>query len=145
MRLFLVALVAALVAVPAEAKTIKVQMRNFADGRPMVFSPAFVQAVPGDTIVFVATDKGHDAASIPGILPPGATALAGKMGQDATLVVSKPGLYGVKCTPHFVMGMVALIKVGTAASNDSAARAAISTTPGLAKKNLTALLDRAKG
>lgn len=31
--------------------------------------------------------------------------------------MTEPGLYGVKCTPHFAMGMVALVQVGDAPAN----------------------------
>lgn len=40
------------------------------------------------------------------------------------LTVTEPGLYGVKCSPHVTMGMVALIQVGAApAPNLEAAKA----------------------
>mgnify|MGYP006188880013 CR=1 FL=1 len=38
-------------------------------GGAMVFSPAFVQARPGDTIRFVPTNPGHNAETIAGPLP----------------------------------------------------------------------------
>ena len=35
-----------------------------------------------------------------------------KIGKDYVLTLTAEGLYGVKCTPHYVMGMVALIQAG---------------------------------
>lgn len=40
------------------------------------------------------------------------------------LTVTEPGVYGIKCTPHFAMGMVMLVQVGDAPANLDAAKAA---------------------
>jgi pseudoazurin len=42
-----------------------------------------------------------------------ATPFAGKSGEDVAVTFDKPGAYGVKCSPHYGMSMVALIVVGT--------------------------------
>ena len=44
------------------------------------------------------------------------------MNKDFVLTVEKDGVYGVKCTPHYGMGMIALISVGEP-TNIEAARA----------------------
>lgn len=44
--------------------------------------------------------------------------------EEYILTVTERGLYGVKCTPHFAMGMVALIQVGDAPTNLEAAQTA---------------------
>ena len=49
------------------------------------------------------------------MLPADATPFVGKVNQDVTVTFDKPGVYGVKCLPHYGMGMVALIVVGTPA------------------------------
>ena len=41
----------------------------------MVFEPALVKIEPGDTVKFVATNKGHNAETIKGMLPEGADAV----------------------------------------------------------------------
>ena len=41
----------------------------------MVFEPALVKIAPGDTVKFVATNKGHNAETIKGMLPEGADAV----------------------------------------------------------------------
>ena len=34
------------------------------------------------------------------------------MNQNAEFVAEKPGIYGIKCHPHYTMGIVALIIAG---------------------------------
>jgi pseudoazurin len=114
-----------LLALPAVSAEIEIKMLNKgSDGQPMVFEPAAVRAAPGDTIKFVVVDKGHDAASIPGLVPEGVAAIKGKINQELSVVVDAPGAYVFKCTPHFGMGMVALVVVGDAPANLDAVKAA---------------------
>jgi pseudoazurin len=121
MRTFAALLAAvALTAGTAEAATHEVKMLNRGEAGAMIFEPAFVKAEPGDEIVFVSTDKGHNAESIEGMLPAGVAAFKSKLGDDFTLTVTEDGVYGVKCTPHYAMGMVALIQVGEAGNADEA-------------------------
>jgi pseudoazurin len=46
------------------------------------------------------------------------------MGQEVVVTFTVPGAYAVKCTPHFAMGMVALIVVGDAPVDLDAVKAA---------------------
>lgn len=109
-----------LVGSAAFAETIEVQMLNKGTEGAMVFEPAFVAAQPGDTIHFISVDKGHNAESIKGMLPEGAEEFKSKIGADFELVVETEGLYGIKCTPHYSLGMIALIQVGDAVNLDAA-------------------------
>jgi pseudoazurin len=128
--------------VPAQAAEFEVKMLNKGpDNQAMVFDPPFLKIQPGDTVKFVAADKGHDAESIPGMLPAGATPFKGKMSQDVSVTFDKPGLYGYRCVPHFGMGMVGLIEVGGSTANLDAAKQV--KLPPLATKRMTALLDQA--
>lgn len=102
----------------------QVHMLNKGEAGAMVFEPAFVKAEPGDVIHFIPTDKSHNVESIAGILPEGVEPFKSKVNQEYSLTVTEPGLYGVKCTPHFAMGMVGLIQVGAEASNLEAAKTA---------------------
>jgi pseudoazurin len=96
------------------AAEIEVKMLNKgSDGEKMVFEPALIIANVGDTITFLPTDKGHMAASVKGMLPEGAKKFKGKTNKPVSYVVSNDGLYGVRCTPHYANGMVALIAVGS--------------------------------
>ncbi|TPL78527.1 pseudoazurin [Mesorhizobium sp. B2-3-13] len=114
MKLPLVAAAVALLALAgaASAEEHVVQMLNKGEKGAMVFQPAFVRAVPGDTVKFVPTDKTHNAEIIKGMLPEGADAFKGKPSEEITVTLTKEGVYGVRCAPHYGMGMVALIAVG---------------------------------
>lgn len=106
------AFAAVLMAGSAHAADHQVQMLNKGEKGAMVFQPDFVVAAPGDTITFVPTDKLHDVQSIKDMIPEGATPFKGKMNEKVTITVDKEGIYGVKCTPHYGMGMVAMVVVG---------------------------------
>jgi pseudoazurin len=111
-----------LLVAPAFAADHEIKMLNKGEAGTMVFEPAFVQAQPGDTVTFVATDKGHNAETIKDMLPEGAETFKGKMGETITVTLDAPGVYGVKCAPHFGMGMVVLITVGDDLPNLDAAK-----------------------
>lgn len=108
---------------PALAADHEIRMLNKGADGPMVFEPAFLRVEPGDTVHFIAVDKGHNVESIDGMLPEGTGPFKGKLNQDFALTVTAPGVYGVKCLPHFTMGMVALIQAGPAPANLAAAQA----------------------
>ena len=120
-------------AAAASETTHTVQMLNKGEAGAMVFEPAYIAAQPGDTITFVPTDRGHNAATIEGILPEGAEAFEGGMGEEVSITVTEEGLYGVQCDPHAGMGMVAVIQVG-AATNLEAVTAAAEELRGKAKE-----------
>jgi pseudoazurin len=109
--------------VPALAADYEVHMLNKGVAGAMVFEPAFVQAQPGDTVTFIPTDKGHNVEAIKDMLPEGVEIFKSKINETYTLTVDVPGVYGVKCTPHFAMGMVGLIVVGDDTSNLEAIKA----------------------
>ncbi|KOC28587.1 blue copper protein [Comamonas testosteroni] len=94
------------------AETIEIKMLNRGPHGAMVYEPEFVKIAPGDSVKFLATSSGHDAVSITGMAPAGATPFRGKTNQEITVTMTEPGLYGVKCQPHYAMGMVMLIQVG---------------------------------
>ena len=82
---------------------------------------AFVKAAVGDTITFISTDKGHNAESIDDMLPEKVEEFKSRMGEDFAITLTEEGLYGVKCTPHYTMGMVALIQAGAPVNLDKVA------------------------
>ena len=61
---------------------------------------------------FVPVQGGHNAATIDGMIPEGAEPFRSQIDEDFTVTLTEPGLYGIKCSPHFSMGMVMLIEVG---------------------------------
>ena len=103
----------------AQAAEHEVKLLNKGAAGAMVFEPSFVKAAVGDTVTFVATDKGHNVEAIADMLPAGVETFKSKMGEDFVLTLTAEGLYGVKCTPHFMMGMVGLIQAGAPVNQDA--------------------------
>lgn len=136
----------AVIASGAQAAEIQVLMLNKGtDGTAMTFEPALIKAQPGDTIHFVAKDKGHNVESIKGFSPAGFADVTGKMNEDLTVKLDKPGAYGFDCKPHYVMGMVALAIVGKPESLEEAKKtAATGNMPNLAKARFTKLFEKAE-
>ncbi len=96
----------------ATAETFEVKMLNKGEGGRMIFEPSALRIAAGDTVIFLATDKGHNAESIKGMTPDGAAEFAGKINEEIEVTLTEPGFYGVQCKPHFAMGMVMVIAVG---------------------------------
>lgn len=136
--------VVTLAAVPAYAKEHQVKMLNKgSDGSLMVFEPAFIKIAPGDTVKFVATQKGHNAESIAGMAPAGGTTFKGKINEEISVKFNKEGVYGYKCLPHLGMGMVGVVQVGRPV-NKGQAVAAAAKLPGMGKKRMVELVARAR-
>ena len=133
------ALAGLLLASAAQAADHQVQMLNKGEKGAMVFQPDYVAAAPGDTVTFVPTDKSHNVESIKDMLPEGAATFKGKMNEQITVTVDKEGVYGVKCLPHYGMGMVALVVVGKPVNLEQA-KAAKQT--GKAKKVFAELFEQ---
>lgn len=111
-----------LAAAPAWAADHEVEMLNRGDAGPMVFEPAALKIETGDTVTFVATDPGHNAETIAGMIPEDAEQFRTNIGETVTITFDTEGVYGIKCTPHFGMGMVGLIQVGDEPANVEAAK-----------------------
>lgn len=95
------------------AEKFHIEMLNKAeDGRIMAFEPAVVRAQPGDTITFVARDKGHNSALMKGSAPEGAEPWQGKINEEISVTLTEPGVYMYQCTPHLGLGMIGAIVVG---------------------------------
>ncbi len=117
----------------------EIKMLNKGEKGAMVFEPDFLKVEPGDTIKFVATDKGHNAESIKGMLPEGAATFKGKVNEEIVYTVEKEGVYGIKCTPHYAMGMVMLVVAGEPVNADEAKTV---KHPGKAKNHFAALFEQ---
>ena len=105
------------------AANFEVKMLNQGASGVMVFEPAFLKINTGDTVTFLATDAAHNSASIPGMLPKGASSWNGELSRDIAVTFDVPGVYGYQCTPHSMMAMVGVIQVGNNNSNLDSAKA----------------------
>ncbi|MCU1727431.1 pseudoazurin [Pseudomonas sp. 7P_10.2_Bac1] len=105
-------LTTALIGSSALAQTYEVKMLTRSAKAGMVYEPDYLQIAPGDTVRFVPTQSGHNAASLPSLWPEGAQTFISMIDQTFEQTFTVPGLYGVQCTPHLAMGMVMLIQVG---------------------------------
>lgn len=108
-------LLATALAAPGLAETVEVQMLNRGEAGTMVFEPAFVHISPGDSVKFVAADRGHNSETIDDMIPEGAEPFAGKINEEIEVTLATEGLYALQCKPHFAMGMVMIIAVGDVA------------------------------
>lgn len=97
---------------PAFAEMHEVQMLNRGEAGPMVFEPDFLRIEPGDKVKFIATDPAHNAESILEMIPEGAETFKGKINEEIEVTFDVEGLYGIKCLPHYAMGMVMTVAVG---------------------------------
>lgn len=123
-------------AAPA-ARTYTVKMLNRGAAGIMVFDTSILRIKPGESVTFVPADMGHNAESIPGMVPAGAQPFKGAMNKPLTVTFTRPGVYGFKCAPHYSMGMVGVVVVG-APTNLAQAKAV--NQPGRAKQVMTGLL-----
>ena len=96
----------------ANAESFEVQMLNRGESGNMIFEPAFLRLAPGDTVKFVATDRGHNAEAIPEMTPENVEPFKGRINEEIEVTFDTEGVYGVRCKPHFAMGMVMTIAVG---------------------------------
>ncbi|WP_192178406.1 pseudoazurin [Mesorhizobium amorphae] len=104
----------------ANAEEHIVQLLTKGDKGSMVFQPNFIKAALGDTVKFVPGDKTHNVETIQGMIPDGAQEFKGKVGETITVTLTQEGVYGVKCNPHYGLGMVALIVIGKPVNLDAA-------------------------
>jgi pseudoazurin len=140
-KLVLVAALA-LAASPALAANVDVQLLNKGDKGAMVFQPDLVKIAVGDTVTFQPTDKGHDVDGAAGNIPTAATPFKTKMSEGLTQTFTVPGVYVVKCDPHYPMGMVGVVVVGDDLSNLDALKAV--KNPKLAQTRLDAIFAELK-
>lgn len=135
-----ISLACAASAATAAEHEIKIKNTN-GKGKFMVFEPDFLKVAPGDTVKFTLVDKNHNAEAIKEVWPEGVEPLKGEMNQDAEFVIEKPGYYGIKCHPHYTMGMVALIVAG---DPENKAQFDAFKAPGGAKKRWDELVKQIK-
>lgn len=117
----------------AQGEMHEVDMLNVdADDRQqrMLFKPAILRIQPGDTVKFLATERGHNAQSIDGMTPEGAEEFSGRNNEEIEVTLDVEGTYGYICQPHQTMGMIGFILVGDFTSNLDAVREAAGSLRG---------------
>lgn len=126
---------------PVYGDEFRVKELNRGSGGFFVFEPELVRIKPGDTIDFVAVDRGHDVHSVNGMIPEGAQPFEGKTNQDTKVTFDQPGVYVIACKLHTAMGMVGIVVVGDPVN---LGKIDPSILPPKAKAKLQALLGQIK-
>lgn len=140
MKYFIISFLSIFVSFSSFSKEHVIDMLNKRDdGEKMVYSVDVAKIEVGDTIKWLPTNKGHNVEFLAG---PDGSNLPKKSGLNKEVVMSfdTPGVYLYVCTPHKVMGMIALVVVGGDTSN----KAAIAKVKmlGRGKKKLASLIDQ---
>ena len=118
---------------------VTVEMLNRLDKESNVFEPKIVRVNPGDTVLWKATDKGHNVEFIKKGVPDGVGKFKSKFNKDVEYKFEVPGIYAYWCTPHKNMGMIGFVVVGDDTSNKDAIAKAKAF--GKSKKKLAKLLS----
>ena len=94
-----------------------IEMLNKKGKELMVYSKKVVKINVGDTVLWKATDKGHNVEFIKGGVPEGVEKFKTKYNKDVEYTFTIPGIYAYWCTPHKNMGMIGFVVVGGDKSN----------------------------
>jgi pseudoazurin len=86
-------------------------------GDRQVFEPALLRVQPGDTVRFVAEDRGHNSQVNEDLMPEGGETWEGRINEEVEVTLETEGTYAYYCRPHQTAGMVGLILVGDPSSN----------------------------
>ncbi len=128
----------------ASAAEFTVHMLNQGPDGMMQFEPQLLKIAPGDTVHFTATDQGHNVVSLDGMAPAGAQPFHSEIGQNLAVKFTVPGVYGYRCTPHGMLGMVGIVVVGQPANEAAAKAAAMGGAAGRVFAKLFQTLDSTK-
>ena len=124
------------------AETFEVQMLNKLEKERNLYNPSIIYVNSGDTIKWIATNKGHNVAFTKKGVPEGVELYKSKINADAEYTFNTSGIYTYNCTPHYGLGMIAFVIVDNDLSNfDQVAKIKY---PGKSKKLAKALLEQIK-
>jgi pseudoazurin len=84
------------------------------------FETPILYMAAGDHVQFTNMNS-HNSVSVEGMIPEGAEAWAGGMGENIALHLTETGIYSYVCQPHIGFGMVGVIVVGDVSADDLAA------------------------
>ena len=130
-----------LMTAPVAAETFEVKMLNRNATGPMVYEPEYLAIKPGDKVKFLATDPGHNAATMAEMLPADGKRFVGKINEQIEVAPTAEGIWGIKCSPHYTMGMVMLIQVGDKPATQADLPADL---PPAVRKRMIEIIDRHK-
>lgn len=99
------------------AANISVEMLNSKNGEAIVYSDKLLRIKSNDIVTWKSANLGHNAEFIAQGYPASAADMHGKIGKDVSYAFEVPGIYVVKCTPHFGLGMIQVIVVNDNLSN----------------------------
>jgi pseudoazurin len=92
-------------------------MLNKFNNEYMVYSKKIVRINSGDTVLWKATDRGHNVEFIKNAVPEGVENFKSKYNIDVEYKFTIPGIYAYWCTPHKSLGMIGFIVVENNKSN----------------------------
>ena len=114
---------AMLLAVPATAYgadvTVEMLNKDPNSKERNIYAPGLVQVEPGDTVSWIAADRGHNVEFVQGAFPERVDRFRSSLGKDVSYTFTVPGIYVYKCTPHYGLGMVGFVVVGEIPDNVS--------------------------
>ena len=90
---------------------VEVEMLNKLDNEYMIYSKKIVRININETVLWKATDKGHNVEFIKGAVPNGVENFKSKYNIDVEYKFTIPGIYAYWCTPHKSMGMIGFVVV----------------------------------
>ena len=96
---------------------ITVEMLNKFNNEYMVYSKKIVRININETVLWKATDKGHNVEFIKGAIPEGVENFKSKYNVDVEYEFTIPGIYAYWCTPHKSLGMIGFVIVGDDRTN----------------------------
>ena len=96
---------------------ITVEMLNKFNNEYMVYSEKIVRININETVLWKATDKGHNVEFIKGAIPEGVENFKSKYNVDVEYEFTIPGIYAYWCTPHKSLGMIGFVIVGDDRTN----------------------------
>ena len=99
------------------AEVFEVEMLNKLEKERNIFNPRVLYVNSGDTVKWIAVDKGHNVAFTKKGVPESVELFKSKVGIDVEYTFTVPGIYAYNCTPHYGLGMVAFIIVDNDLSN----------------------------
>lgn len=95
----------------------KVDMLHRKGKERVTYSQTLVRVNPGDTVKWIARDPYHNVEFVSGAVPEGVRPFKSPLSRDTQYTFTKPGIYVYKCTPHYGMGMVGVVVVGSDLNN----------------------------